>query len=105
MEDEYTMFDYRIRVNSRIQLMVRKPLGSLDNLPKKRESAGKEKAAVEEREGGGSRERQTGTQEAKGDGGAGASSPPAYRDDPLVSVEELLEDSQEEEVIQALDQE
>ena len=48
MEDQYTMDEYSVRANSMIQLMVRKPLDSLDHLPKKRESTGKEKAAVKE---------------------------------------------------------
>lgn len=35
MEDEFTLFDYSVKVNDMIQLMVRKPLGSLDNVPGK----------------------------------------------------------------------
>jgi len=37
LENEYSMFDYNVKVNDMIQLMVRQPLGEIkaDNLPKK----------------------------------------------------------------------
>jgi len=45
LEDEYSLFDYNVKVNDIIQLMVRQPLGEshVDNLPKKEKEAEKEK--------------------------------------------------------------
>ena len=50
MEDDYTLFDYSVKVNDMIQLMVRRPLASLDNIPKKEVAEKEKKVAKEEAE-------------------------------------------------------
>ena len=85
MEDDYTMDDYSVRANSKIQLMVRKPIGSLDHLTKKGESKSNEKTAGKERGRSGSRERKTGNQVEGGTGGAGGSPHLADGGGPVVS--------------------
>ena len=50
MEDEFTLFDYSVKVNDMIQLMVRKPLGSLDNVPAKESKDVPKKESVKEKE-------------------------------------------------------
>jgi len=52
MEDEFSLFDYSVKVNDMIQLMIRKPLGEINNLPTKKESKKedvKEEAKKEEK--------------------------------------------------------
>ena len=46
MEDEFSLFDYSVKVNDMIQLMVRKPLGDLNNLPDQKGDKKKEEAKV-----------------------------------------------------------
>ena len=48
MEDDYTLFDYSVKVNDMIQLMVRRPLASLDNIPKKEVAEKEEKKVAKE---------------------------------------------------------
>jgi len=52
LENEYSMFDYNVKVNDMIQLMVRQPLGEsqVDNLPKKTPSKADKKEEVVEEE-------------------------------------------------------
>jgi len=50
LENEYSLFDYNVKVNDIVQLMVRQPLGEsqTDNLPKKTASPLKKSEAVSE---------------------------------------------------------
>ena len=83
-EDRYTMDDYGVRDNNKIQLLVNKPTGSQDYLPQKGESTGREKAALKEGGGSGSRESNMGAHIAGGRGGAGESSHLVDGDSPMV---------------------